>query len=68
MKKEIREVQSQQDDIELSSLKVKQDLKTKQNDFNSQLTLMTSRVEDLTNKLNHSEKQVGTFIIFYNIV
>ena len=58
LKREIRETQSQQDEVELTSLKAKQDLKSQQEDFNSQISLMTSRVQDLTTKLNNSEKQV----------
>ncbi|KAK7080083.1 hypothetical protein SK128_023692, partial [Halocaridina rubra] len=57
-KREIREIQNQQDDMELSNLKLKQDLKGSEGDFNSQLNLMTLRIQDLTNKLTNSEKQV----------
>ncbi|KAK8748701.1 hypothetical protein OTU49_015953 [Cherax quadricarinatus] len=58
LKREIREVQNQQDEMELSNLKLKQDLKGSEGDFNSQLSLMTCRIQDLTNKLTNSEKQV----------
>lgn len=62
LKKEIRDIQNQHDDIELSNLKLRQDLKGSEGDFNSQLNLMTCRIQDLTNKLTASEKQV--YIIF----
>ena len=64
MKREIRDIQSQQDDMEISNLKLKQDLKGSEGDFNSQLNLMACRIQDLTNKLTSSEKQVSssTFI------
>ncbi|XP_066967925.1 protein outspread isoform X31 [Macrobrachium rosenbergii] len=58
LKREVREIQTQQDDMELSNLKLKQDLKGSEGDFNSQLNLMTCRIQDLTNKLTNSEKQV----------
>ncbi|XP_063606512.1 uncharacterized protein LOC134781288 isoform X17 [Penaeus indicus] len=58
LKKEIRDIQNQHDDIELSNLKLRQDLKGSEGDFNSQLNLMTCRIQDLTNKLTASEKQV----------
>ncbi|XP_071518225.1 uncharacterized protein osp isoform X4 [Panulirus ornatus] len=58
LKREIREIQNQQDEMELSNLKLKQDLKGSEGDFNSQLSLMTCRIQDLTNKLSNSEKQV----------
>ncbi|XP_042862395.1 protein MLP1 homolog isoform X5 [Penaeus japonicus] len=58
LKKEIRDIQNQHDDIELSNLKLRQDLKGSEGDFNSQLNLMTCRIQDLTNKLTTSEKQV----------
>ncbi|XP_042229657.1 protein MLP1 homolog [Homarus americanus] len=58
LKREFREIQNQQDEMELSNLKLKQDLKGSEGDFNSQLSLMTCRIQDLTNKLTNSEKQV----------
>ncbi|XP_068233112.1 protein outspread isoform X20 [Palaemon carinicauda] len=58
LKREVREIQTQQDDMELCNLKLKQDLKGSEGDFNSQLNLMTCRIQDLTNKLTSSEKQV----------
>lgn len=65
LKKEIRDIQNQHDDIELSNLKLRQDLKGSEGDFNSQLNLMTCRIQDLTNKLTASEKQVDIIFLFF---
>lgn len=59
LKRELREVQGQYDQAELTSLQLRQDLQASRNDFHAQLSLMTSRVQDLTNKLTASEKQVS---------
>lgn len=61
LKRQVREGQDQQDQLELSNLQLRQDLKGSQGDFNSQLSLMTCRVQDLTNKLTNSEKQASDY-------
>ncbi|XP_063875314.1 protein outspread-like isoform X5 [Scylla paramamosain] len=58
LKRQVREGQEQQDQLELSNLQLRQDMKGSKGDFNSQLNLMTCRIQDLTNKLTNSEKQV----------
>lgn len=63
LKRQLRESQELQDQMELSNLQLRQDLKGSEGDFNSQLSLMTCRIQDLTNKLTNSEKQVGGIIL-----
>ncbi|CAL4061322.1 unnamed protein product, partial [Meganyctiphanes norvegica] len=58
LKREIRESQNQHDDLDLLNVQLKQDLKTQEDDFISQHNLLTDRVQDLSNKLSASEKQV----------
>ncbi|MPC17393.1 Protein outspread [Portunus trituberculatus] len=60
LKRQVREGQDQQDQLELSNLQLRQDMKGSKGDFNSQLNLMTCRIQDLTNKLTNSEKQASS--------
>ncbi|XP_065217699.1 protein outspread isoform X2 [Planococcus citri] len=58
MKKELRESHVQNDCLEISLINVRQDLKCKQQSYESQASLMAARIQDLTNKLSSAEKQV----------
>ncbi|XP_076038197.1 myosin phosphatase Rho interacting protein outspread isoform X4 [Oratosquilla oratoria] len=58
LKRELKEVQNQQDDMELINLKLRQNLKEREDDNCNQMQLMGSKIQDLTNKLTVSEKQV----------
>ncbi|KAB7496197.1 Protein outspread [Armadillidium nasatum] len=60
LKKEIRNTESLQDDIELTNQRLRNELKSRERDFEAQNQLMGTRVQDLTNKLSNSEKQVRT--------
>ncbi|KAL7635481.1 UNVERIFIED_CONTAM: hypothetical protein RMT77_014550 [Armadillidium vulgare] len=60
LKKEIRNTESLQDDIELTNQRLRNELKARERDFEAQNQLMGTRVQDLTNKLSNSEKQVRT--------
>ena len=59
LKRQVRDGQEQQDQLELSNLQLRQDMKGSKGDFSSQLNLMTCRIQDLTNKLTNSEKQAS---------
>lgn len=58
MKKELRESHVKFDDLELSNITLKQDVKKLEEDSKSQVGLMAARIQDLTVKLTASEKQV----------
>ena len=60
MKREIRDAHADYDDLELQSLQLHQNLNVTNTQNSSQSSLMTQRIQDLTKKLNQSEKQVNT--------
>nr|CAD7406882.1 unnamed protein product [Timema cristinae] len=57
MKRELRESHALYDDLELTCITLRQDSKSREDDSSSQLSLLVSRVEDLTLKLSAAEKQ-----------
>nr|CAD7577566.1 unnamed protein product [Timema californicum] len=57
MKRELRESHALYDDLELTCITLRQDSKIREDDSSSQLSLLVSRVEDLTLKLSAAEKQ-----------
>ena len=63
MKREINRAHSQYDDLELHSLQLQQNLDITAQHTDSQTQLMTHRIQDLTNKLNNSEKQVNFYFM-----
>uniref|UniRef100_A0A6A7FU42 Protein outspread isoform X1 n=1 Tax=Hirondellea gigas TaxID=1518452 RepID=A0A6A7FU42_9CRUS len=58
LRRELRESQSSHDALHLTHIQLGQDLSKQRQDADAQLCLMTDRVQDLTNKLTNSEKQV----------
>ncbi|EFN72300.1 Protein outspread [Camponotus floridanus] len=60
MRKELREAHATQDDLELEIFAHKQDAISVSESNQAQIQLMAARIQDLTNKLAASEKQVRT--------
>lgn len=58
MKRELRESHIQNDCLEINLINVRQDLKCKQELYESQAYLMAARIQDLTTKLSNAEKLV----------
>ncbi|GAB6033297.1 hypothetical protein CHUAL_012893 [Chamberlinius hualienensis] len=58
LQKELKEAHFKCDHLELACLNKKRATDAIENDYQSQLSLMSVRIEDLTNKLNMSEKQL----------
>ncbi|XP_047740079.1 uncharacterized protein LOC108667928 [Hyalella azteca] len=58
LRRELRESQSEHDALQLTHIQLGQDCAKQRQDAEAQLALMTERVQDLTNKLSNSEKQV----------
>ncbi len=67
MKKELRESHIQNDCLEISLINARQDLKSKQQSYESQASLMAARIQDLTSKLSNAEKQVSGLFEVVNI-
>lgn len=68
MKKELRESHVQNDCLEISLINVRQDLKCKQQSYESQASMMAARIQDLTNKLSSAEKQVIKRHMLYTLI
>lgn len=66
MKRELRESHIQNDCLEISLINARQDLKCKQQSYESQASLMAARIQDLTNKLSAAEKQVSVVFKMMN--
>ncbi|KAF2357398.1 Pleckstrin domain [Trinorchestia longiramus] len=58
LRRELRDSQSEHDAMQLKHLQLTQDCAKQRQDSDAQLAFMTERVQDLTNKLSYSEKQV----------
>lgn len=58
MKRELRDSHIKYDDLELTNITLKQDMKRLEDENQGQNTLMAARIQDLTVKLTASEKQV----------
>ena len=60
LKREMKEAQANQDSLELLNQNLKDKIRLKDEDNMSENRLMSSRIQDLTNKLTTSEKQVSS--------
>lgn len=58
MKRELRESHALYDELELSTVALRQELRRREEAERAQAGLMAARVEDLTTKLTAAEKQV----------
>lgn len=58
LKRELRQAQSAVDGFEVAQMALKQQWQAKETDYNSQLSLMAARVQDLTSKMAAADKQV----------
>ncbi|GBP17123.1 Protein outspread [Eumeta japonica] len=58
MKKELRESHSMYDELEVTNLKLRNEMKLREQCSNSEIDLMAARILDLTQKLTASDKQV----------
>lgn len=58
LKRELRQTQSAMDGFEVAQMALKQQWQAKESDYNSQLSLMAARVQDLTAKMAAADKQV----------
>ncbi|KAG8183256.1 hypothetical protein JTE90_006452 [Oedothorax gibbosus] len=56
LKKELKEAHTNFDNLEMFSYKLAQDMKLKEDNYNSQISLMTAKIDDLTSKFSLAEK------------
>ncbi|XP_061383300.1 protein outspread isoform X3 [Danaus plexippus] len=60
MKKELRESHNMYDELEITNMKLKNEMKLREQCIRSEMDLMATRIVDLTQKLTASDKQVRT--------
>lgn len=60
MKKELRDSHDMYDEIELTNMKLRNEMKLREQCSRSEIDLMAARIQDLTQKLTASDKQVRT--------
>ncbi|CAH2990443.1 unnamed protein product [Chilo suppressalis] len=60
MKKELRESHNMYDELEITNMKLKNEMKLREQCSRSEIDLMAARILDLTQKLTASDKQVRT--------
>ncbi|XP_013195043.2 protein outspread isoform X2 [Amyelois transitella] len=60
MKKELRESHNMYDELELTNMKLRNEMKLREQCSRSEIDLMAARIQDLTQKLTASDKQVRT--------
>ncbi|GFQ74804.1 protein outspread [Trichonephila clavata] len=56
LKEELKEAYANFDNLEMRSYKLAQDLKVKEENYSSQIALMTAKIDDLTSKFSLAEK------------
>ncbi|GFU58753.1 protein outspread, partial [Nephila pilipes] len=56
LKEELKEAYANFDNLEMRSYKIAQDMKAKEENYNSQIALMTAKIDDLTSKFTLAEK------------